>query len=47
MYTVSDIVQDISRGCVAHNMQEDRFTYRKIIFVNEYGSSYKNNIYTN
>ena len=46
MYTVSDIVQDISRGCVAHNMQEDRFSYRIIFFVNEDGSSSKHYIDT-
>lgn len=41
MYTVSDIIQDISRGCVANNMQEERFSYRIIFFVNEDGSSSK------
>lgn len=46
MYTVSDIVQDISRGCVAHNMQEDRFSYRILFFVNGDGSSSKHYINT-
>ena len=35
MYTVSDIVMDISRGCTANNLNEDRFRYRIIFFVNE------------
>lgn len=46
MYTVSDIVQDISRGCVANNMQEDRFSYRILFFVNEDSSSSKHYIDT-
>ena len=35
MYTISDIIADISRGCIANNMAEDRFSYRIIFFVNE------------
>lgn len=35
MYTVSDIIRDIDRGCLANNMVEDKFTYRIIFFVNE------------
>ena len=35
MYTVSDIVMDISRGCTANNLNEDRFRYRIIFFVND------------
>lgn len=35
MYTVSDIITDINRGCMANNMAEDRFSYRIIFFVNE------------
>ena len=35
MYTVSDIISDIDRGCIANNMVEDRFRYRIIFFVNE------------
>lgn len=46
MYTVSDIIQDISRGCIANNMQEDRFSYRIIFFVNEDSSSSKHYIDT-
>ena len=32
MHTVSDIIMDINRGCMANNMQEDRFTYQIIFF---------------
>lgn len=35
MYTLSDILADIDRGCAAHNMVEDKFSYRIIFFVNE------------
>ena len=35
MNTVSDILMDISRGCLANNMIEDCFTYRVVYFVNE------------
>lgn len=35
MYTVSDIIEDINRGCMANNMAEDQFSYRIIFFVNE------------
>ena len=35
MYTISDIIADINRGCTANNMVEDRFRYRIIYFVNE------------
>lgn len=35
MYTVSDIIADINRGCIANNMLEDRFRYRIIYFVND------------
>lgn len=35
MYTVSDIISDINRGCLANNMVEDRFSYRIVFFVNE------------
>ncbi|MCM1223701.1 MAG: hypothetical protein NC548_55550 [Lachnospiraceae bacterium] len=42
MVTISDIIADIDRGCMAHNMIEDRFSYRIIFFVNEgdIGSKY-------
>lgn len=35
MHTVSDILADINRGCMANNMIEDMFTYRIIFYVNE------------
>lgn len=41
MYTVSDILQDIDRGCLAHNMVEDKFSYRIIFYVNDGNKSEK------
>lgn len=35
MFTVSDIIMDIDRGIMAHNMVEDMFRYRIIFFVND------------
>lgn len=35
MYTISSIVEDMSRGCVANNLNEEYFSYRIIFFVNE------------
>ncbi len=35
MYTVSDIIADINRGCMANNMIEEYFSYRIVFFVNE------------
>ena len=35
MYTISSIIEDISRGCVANNLNEEYFSYRIIFFVNE------------
>lgn len=35
MITISDILADIDRGCVANNMLESMFSYRIIYFVNE------------
>lgn len=35
MYTISDIMADISRGCAANNLNEDAFSYRIVFFVNE------------
>lgn len=35
MHTISDIIMDIQRGIVAHNMVEDKFSYRVVYFVNE------------
>lgn len=42
MYTISDIIRDIDRGCMANNMIEDKFSYRIIFFVNEGTGSVKN-----
>lgn len=44
MYTISDIITDIDRGCLANNMTEDRFSYRIIFFVNENGNGTKHYI---
>ena len=46
MYTISDVLQDIDRGCLANNMIEDRFSYRIIYFVNENGRGTKHYIDT-
>lgn len=32
MFTISDILQDISRGCAVYNLNEDCFSYR-IVFL--------------
>lgn len=44
MHTISDIISDIDRGCIANNMTEDRFSYRIIFFVNENGKGTKHYI---
>lgn len=46
MYTVSDIIMDINRGCTAHNMVEDKFSYRIVYFVNEENKGSKHYIDT-
>lgn len=46
MYTISDIITDIDRGCLANNMIEDRFSYRIIFFVNEGSNGTKHYIDT-
>lgn len=35
MFTISDILADIDRGCAVNNMVEDGFSYRIVYFVNE------------
>lgn len=35
MFTVTDILRDIDRGCMVYNMVEDRFSYRVVYFVND------------
>lgn len=47
MVTVSDIITDINRGCIANNMIEDKFQYRIIYFVNEGDNGSKYYIDTN
>lgn len=46
MYTISDIITDIDRGCLSNNMVEDRFSYRIVFFVNENGKGTKRYIHT-
>ena len=41
MFTISDIIGDINRGCAINNMVEDCFSYRIIYFVNEGNKSSK------
>lgn len=41
MYTISNILQDINSGILAHNMIEDCFSYRVVYFVNENGKGTK------
>ena len=41
MYTISQIIADINRGCAIHNMNEDCFSYRIIYYVNGNGTSRK------
>ena len=44
MYTISNIIADIDRGCLSNNMVEDRFSYRIVFFVNENGKGTKHYI---
>ena len=46
MHTVSDILADINRGCLANNMVEDKFSYRIIFYINDGGRSEKHYIDT-
>ena len=46
MYTVSDIIADINRGCAVNNMVEDCFSYRIVFFVNEGNRSSKHYVDT-
>lgn len=46
MFTVTDILQDIDRGCALYNMVENRFSYRIVYFVNEQEKSTKHYIDT-
>lgn len=46
MYTVSDIVADLDRGCLANNMIEEKFSYRIIFYINENGKGIKHYVDT-
>ena len=46
MYTISNIIADIGKGCTANNMVEDKFSYRIIFFINEDGIETKHYIDT-
>lgn len=46
MFTISDIIKDIDRGCAVNNMVEDCFSYRIIYFVNEGNRSSKHYVDT-
>lgn len=46
MCTISNIIADINRGCMANNMVEDKFSYRIIFFVNEGNNGSKHYIDT-
>lgn len=46
MYTIMNVLQDISRGCMVHNLNEDCFSYRIIYFVNENGIGTKHYVDT-
>lgn len=35
MYTITDILNNIDRGCAVYNMAENKFSYRIVYFVNE------------
>ncbi|MDE6607018.1 MAG: hypothetical protein K2K54_04580 [Lachnospiraceae bacterium] len=41
MFTISNILEDIDRGCAANNMVENMFSYRIVYFVNENGKGEK------
>ena len=41
MNTITDILTDIDRGCMANNMIEDCFTYRIVYYVNVNNSGRK------
>lgn len=46
MFTISDIITDINRGCAVNNMVEDCFSYRIVYFVDEGNKSSKHYIDT-
>lgn len=46
MFTISNILEDVDRGCAANNMVETEFSYRIIFFVRENNGSSKHHIDT-
>lgn len=46
MFTISNILEDIDRGCAANNMVETEFSYRIIFFVRENNGGSKHHIDT-
>ena len=46
MFTISNILEDIDRGIMAHNMVETEFSYRIFFFVRENSKSSKHYIDT-
>lgn len=46
MITISNILQDINRGILAHNMIETCFSYRIIFYINENGKGMKHYVDT-
>ena len=46
MFTVTDILQDVQRGIMAHNMVETEFSYRVVYFINFENGSEKHYIDT-
>ena len=42
MYTITNILSDVNRGILAHNMIEDKFSYRIVFFVNDGNKGRKN-----
>ena len=46
MFTISNILEDIDRGCAANNMVETEFSYRIVFFVREGNKSSKHYIDT-
>ena len=46
MHTISDILHDVARHCLAHNMIETCFSYRLVYFVNSEKGNVKHYIDT-
>lgn len=41
MFTISNIIADIQRGILSHNLDEEYYSYRIIFFVNEGDNGFK------